>query len=233
MKKLLLHLTARHHKREELSALLCEKTESWTQGLAGDSVRATVLQAHVRDPMRRTGLGENARAFDASLEIQLEGGPEEQPFGELLKEMGSAAEPLAQRDLCAAQVGADHVFMPCAPTPVRYQYCMRRRHDYSDAGYLKRYAELHSRFGLETRGIEGYTQFHIDPSASEVACETAGFGISRVNSVSQLHMASLETFFAAGEHNAALGAPEDEDEFVDRANSVMWVSDEILRIGFD
>ena len=233
MRKLLLHFRARQHRRQELEAFLIDQVTRGPEELRGAAVRGTVLLAHEQDPMRSTGLQEPARAFDASAEFLLDAEDADDQFvGFLQRNFGTALEDLVHPDLCAAQLGQDHVFVGCDPTPVRYQYCMRRRHDFSDAEYLHRYASLHSRFGIETRGIEGYTQFHIDPDGTGRACEAAGFGVTRVNSVSQLHMASLEAFFAEGAHNAKLGATEDEDEFVDRANSVMWVSDEVFRAGF-
>ena len=108
---------------------------------------------------------------------------------------------------------------------------MRRRHDFSHAAYLERYAAVHSRFGLETRGIEGYAQFHIDAEATAAAAGAAGLPSSRASSVSELHLSSVEAFFAEGAHNAKLGATEDEDRFVDRAASVRWISDAVLRLG--
>ena len=102
---------------------------------------------------------------------------------------------------------------------------MHRRSDFTRAAYLARYGEIYSRFGIETRGIAGYSQFHIDPDASRRAVTGTGLGASEASSVSELHLPSLEEFFAATEWNRALGAQEDEDLFVDRAVSVMWRSD--------
>ena len=63
--------------------------------------------------------------------------------------------------------GEDVVFIePESSTGVRYQYLMRRNASYSHSAYLKRYREIHSKFGLRIPGIKGYVQFHVDPAAS-------------------------------------------------------------------
>jgi hypothetical protein len=106
---------------------------------------------------------------------------------------------------------------------------MRRRWDYTHEAYTKRYAEVHSDFGMRTRGVEGYVQFHLDPLASAEAANSAGFVACNFDSVSELHLRSLTKFLLATPYNATLGATKDEELFVDRASSIMFVSRVIAR----
>ena len=115
--------------------------------------------------------------------------------------------------------------MACGQTPIRYQYLMRRNASFSHQSYLKRYRDVHSRFGIETPGISGYTQFHVDPEASRRVAGSAGFGVWAVDSVSELHLESVETFLAEVSQSAiGAEAMADEEVFVDRANSYDFVS---------
>ena len=123
-----------------------------------------------------------------------------------------------------ALVGTDVDFVACEPQPIRFAYFMRRRHDFTHDQYLARYNDVHAQFGIDTPGIEGYTQFHVDLEASAAAAAVIGFGVCDIDSVSELHLTSLDTFFKA---LAAAGfgteATEDEERFVDRANSWDYV----------
>ncbi len=231
VRKLLAHFRARSGRASELAAALPELCWTVCAGLRAGEVRSTALVALADDPMRLSGDGRPTRAFDGSIELRLDAPDADAQLTSAVEGLGRRLEPWVHADLCAVQIGANRVFIDCEPAPVRYQYCMRRRHDFSPAAYLKRYEEVHSRFGFETRGIEGYTQFHIDPEATQRACLAAGFGVSGVSSVSELHLASVEAFLAQGPHNATIGAGEDEELFVDRPASVMWMSDEVFRIG--
>jgi len=229
--KLLVHLVARGGRRDALLQHLPALAEEWLAGASTAPGRTTVLAALVDDPMRATGLQQPTRAFDATLEWKRSSDDAQAGFCGAVRGLADSLDDLVQADLCAAQLGTDKVFIDSEPMPIRYQYCMRRRHDFTAAQYLERYESIHSRFGIETRGIEGYAQLHIDPDVSLRACSEAGFGYSRTNSVSELHMQSLEAFFAHAKHNAGIGATEDEDRFVDRANSLAWNSEAIARSG--
>lgn len=138
---------------------------------------------------------------------------------------------LVHVDLSGAFGGEDHVIIPCDPTPVRYQYLMRRKIHTTQAAYVDHYLHNHSRFGHRTAGIEGYVQFHIDPVASRALATAAGVGLWAADSVSELHAASLTTMtdgFAV-DPSLAGEAATDEERFVDRGNSVMFISDVIAR----
>ena len=103
---------------------------------------------------------------------------------------------------------------------MRYQYLMRRNASFDHDAYLERYREVHSRFGIETPGILGYVQFHVDPGASQRAAHRAGVGVWAADSVSELHLESHDAFI--GQVSKWPGGREaiaDEEVFVDRANS--------------
>jgi hypothetical protein len=230
MKKLLAHFIVHSKQHDVLQERLREIAREWHAALHGTGTRATVMIALDDDPMRGDGEHRPTRAFDASIELLADTPDAFKRFESITKGLGDRLEGLVQPDLSALQIGLHKVFIPCDPTPVRYQYCMRRRHDFTNADYLKRYEEIHSQFGFKTPGIEGYSQFHIDQTASQGACADAGFGVSRVDSVSELHLESLDKFLGTLADASDIGASEDEDRFVDRPNSVMWVSDEVFRL---
>lgn len=138
---------------------------------------------------------------------------------------------LVHVDLSGAFFGVDHVVIPCEPTPVRYQYLMRRKIGTTHDAYVDYYFHHHARFGPRTPGIEGYVQFHIDAAASQRCAAAAGVGLWAADSVSELHAADLGTMLAGfgADPNLAIEAGEDEERFVDRANSVMFISDVVHR----
>jgi hypothetical protein len=140
---------------------------------------------------------------------------------------GLAARLGAALDAAAstALVGEEHVLLGAARAPVRYQYVMRRRADFSHEAYLRRYLEGHARFGLRTPGILGYVQVHRAPGLSERAARAAGLGGHAADSVSELQLASLDGFLraiAGSSIGAEAGA--DEEQFVDRAHSFDFCS---------
>lgn len=168
----------------------------------------------------------NAGAHIASLDVRCDDSAAEasaiSSVSALVAELGDAIDAVGSVVL----VGHDVDFLPCGPQPIRYSYLMRRRHDFTHERYLTRYHDVHSRFGFATPGIEGYTQFHVDPAASAAAAATIGVGVSDFDSVSELHIASLDTFFAAlTAANLGPEATEDEEQFVDRPNSWDYLYD--------
>lgn len=228
MHKTLLHFIARN----DAKPLLLEKLIATADELGSldNKTRSTVLEAHSSDPMRGTGLMQRLpAAYDASLEVL---SANDADLADSLKEVltGNDLARHSHVDLCAALVGKNKAFVACDPMPIRYQYCMRRRADYTDEDYLAYYEQHHVKFGLQMPGIEGYSQFHIDPVASEALANALGYGVHGVSSVSELHIADLNVFFdAVAKGSDAGNAGEDEDKFVDRARSIMWLSDEVHR----
>jgi len=105
----------------------------------------------------------------------------------------------------------------------RYQYLMRRRAGFTHESYLDRYREIHSRFGFATPGISGYVQLHVDVPATRAASRAAGFAGWDVDSVSELHMESLERFLEEiASSTIGADAMADEEIFVDRPNSLAF-----------
>jgi hypothetical protein len=139
--------------------------------------------------------------------------------------LGARFGEAVHADLCTALVGNDHVLLAAERAPVRYQYLMRRREGFSHESYLRRYREIHSRFGCATPGIRGYVQLHVDPAATRSAARAAGFAGWEVDSVSELHMDSLERFLAEiARSTIGADATADEEVFVDRPRSLAFVS---------
>lgn len=228
--KALVFLAARSGQARALEDRLPEIGKQRCSALGASAKSATAMAAMVDDPLRFSSAG--VRAFEASLELRAEGENADAQVIEALRGLGAELRDLAFSDLSAALIGEDKAFLDNAPTPLRYQYLMRRRHDLSQVEYLKYYEEVHSQFGFETGGIEGYHQFHVDPVRSQRACEAAGFGTWEVSSVSELHIASMDDFLAAiGASDLGVRAAQDEERFVDRPNSVMFTSREIWREG--
>ena len=205
---------------EQIAARLLER-------LASPSKSATVMSSLDIDPFRSA-----AKIHGYEVTIELRANAEPASFAAALEGFADGLRASAHTDLSASTVlvGRDRVFTPSAPQPVRFQYLMRRRADYTHEAYAKRYAEVHSDFGIRTRGVEGYVQFHIDPVASEEAAKLAGFGACDFDSVSELHLKSLTSFLLATPYNATLGATKDEELFVDRTNSIMFVSRVVARL---
>ncbi|MGI9285326.1 MAG: EthD domain-containing protein [Pseudomonadales bacterium] len=234
MNKLLLHLVAKNCQKSALVTHLQELANELISTLDLADAKATVMLAHDDDPMRATG---DARplpvAFDASLEVKTSATDAFVRFEKAVKGLLNKLDVFIHADLSAIQAGVDIVFVAADPTAIRFQYCMRRRADFSNTDYLQRYEDIHSAFGLGTKGIEGYVQFHIDQAASKAIAQAAGFGVSQVDSVSELHIDTMEKFLEGISQGIEAGDPgEDEDKFVDRPHSVMWVSDEIYRLGY-
>ena len=81
----------------------------------------------------------------------------------------------------------------------------------------------HEALALRTRytGALGYVQLHVDPAASRRAAARAGLGVWGFDSVSELYLESQETFLRALAKSGFGKEPiEDEEVFVDRANSL-------------
>jgi hypothetical protein len=136
-------------------------------------------------------------------------------------DLGAQLEDVAHPDASSLLLGSDAVFIASERAPVRYQYLMRRNASFTHDAYLDYYRTKHSRFGLVTPGVLGYVQLHVDPSASRRAAARAGLGLFGFDSVSELHLASQETFLRALAESGFGKEPiADEEVFVDRASSL-------------
>jgi hypothetical protein len=224
--KLLLLLAARGGtSRDERLALLHEIAAELAPRLpaAGRRVRGFVRRPD--DPFARGG--PPMRGFDATLELRAAGGTP--VFAEAVRGLDARIGSRAFADLSAAVAGTDRVIVPpTGETPIRYQYVMRRRSDMSHAQYLDHYLRVHAEIGRHTPGIAGYVQFHAEPEASRQIARAAGFGLWDAASVSELHLASIETFLkAVAAWEGGQQAIADEENFIDRRNSVMFTSDAV------
>ncbi|HEX7096345.1 MAG TPA: EthD domain-containing protein, partial [Acidimicrobiales bacterium] len=154
------------------------------------------------------------RPFDATLDVR---GDDDALVLAALAGITDRLDDVVHGDLSCVLAGTDHVVIPCEPTPVRYQYVMRRKIGTTHEQYLDHYVHRHAQFGRITPGIAGYTQFHVDADVSRAAATAAGAGLWRADSVSELHLASVDTFLGAlAESNPGYDAGADEERFVDR-----------------
>ena len=220
--------------RDGCLKLLTEQVPQWTRELytqlEADN-KAAVAMLSLEKDMFRTSIAP-VRAYDATIELVIDSTSAE-PLMSLTEHwFNKVASPLVQTDLCAAVLGQDHIFVRADPSPIRFQYLMRRRHDFSHKDYSLRNRTGHSQFGKRMTCINSYVQFHCHPELSQQLAMGAGCGIWEIDSVAELHMDSVEDF-AQGSAKTTVGqeAIADEEQFVDRLNSVMFCSTEELRLG--
>lgn len=150
--------------------------------------------------------------------LEVDAGPVE-PLIEAARQLAT----LLDLDRSMAIVGSDRVFLepPDPPSPVRYQYLMHRREDFSHEGYLHRYETIHSSFGLRTPHLDGYVQLHVDLDASADLGAATGLRAVPCDSMSELHLRSVAYFLEGITAHPEVGqaAMEDEERFVDRPRS--------------
>jgi hypothetical protein len=216
--KALIHFAQRAGADADFAAAIRSVADELRAREAADGLEIVTLQRLADDPLGSQTpyhgtLDVSGQRADAAVLSDLLAG-----VGERLAEV---ADPASSTLL----IGEDVVFVGSRRAPIRYQYLMRRRSDFDHASYLKRYREIHSEFGVRTPGILGYAQLHVDLDASRAAAERAGIGVWQVDSVSQLHLESLATFFGAvAKSPVPAEARADEERFVDRAHSYDFVS---------
>lgn len=228
MNKALLHFVARSTRKNALCDSLCTLADTVA---SNNDLRVTVMSAHSEDSMCGSGdMQKLPYAFDASLELLANDDIKADLLRAVLSENLDTLSDDVHLDLSAAMLGDNKIFVESQPTPIRFQYCMRRRSDFSNARYRQYYEQEHAKFGIGMHGIQGYVQFHNDMDAGQSLAKACGFGVHSIDSVSELHIADMDTFFTGMAKGIDAGNPgEDEDLFVDRRRSVMWVSDEIYR----
>ena len=227
--KALIFLAVRNGRMTVVKEHLEDLTRQLFDRLPGDRKWASALVSKEDDPYRYSGAP--VRAYDATIELKQDSDTSAES---LIKAVGGLADRLdafIHTDLSALLIGIERVFVPSEPTPIRFQYLMRRRADFSHADYIKRYAGIHARIGMKLNVSKGYVQFHADPELSRKAAAGAGFGIWAIDSVAELHILSMDDFLKAASKEGSEEAGEDEEHFVDRPNSVMFISDEVLRLG--
>jgi len=214
--KTLIHMVPRSGAQEELAARIRDLASDLRERLTAATVN--VMLRLEDDPMgRRT-------PYHATLEIYGDTVDAKAVEG-VVAGLGERLNDLIHADLTTLLLGEDVVFMAADCAPIRYQYLMRRNSRFSHEAYLERYREIHAQFGLRTPGIVGYVQFHVDPEASRRLAGHAGLGVWGVDSVSELHLHSLETFLSAiAESTIGRESMADEEIFVDRACSYDFCS---------
>jgi len=185
----------------------------------GPDARVIVLTEIDDDPFPQAN--PRCRPFDVVLELQAAAPVGLDALLGSIDGIGPRLTEMVHLDLSGMLVGAPQSIIPCEPTALRYFYFMRRKAHTTRESYLDYYFHHHSRFGFATPNIAGYTQFHVDPHASSAAAARLGLGSTVVDSVSELHLTSLEEFFGGiGDGRLGADAGADEELFVDRANSV-------------
>lgn len=216
--KALVHLTRRAGAGGDFAAAIRSVADELRAREVADGLEIVTLQRLADDPLGKQ------TPYHGTLEVS---GPRADAavLSDLLAGVGERLAEVAEAASSTLLIGEEVVFVESRRAPIRYQYLMRRRSDFDHAAYLKRYREIHYEFGVRTPGIVGYAQLHVDLDASLAAAERAGLGVWQVDSVSQLHLESLATFFAeVAKSPVPEEARADEERFVDRANSYDFVS---------
>ena len=124
-----------------------------------------------------------------------------------------------------AACGYEKSFRGTKNTTMRCNYLMQRRATFSQADYLDYYTHHHFGFGIVTPNIDGYSQTYIDSIASEEINAQLGFNHCPFDSISTMYMNSLDDFLNS-DAIAIIGpgAIYDEEKFVDRDGSMMFMS---------
>lgn len=216
MPKALLHLIARDKAGAQLTARLADEVARLRAAESTGVDAVHFLAALENDPL-------GARSpYAATIEVR---GTSTNAIAQLLEGLGRELDDVLHTDLSTALIGEERIFLSGPRAPVRYQYLMRRNVQFDHAAYLQRYREIHSRFGVETPGILSYVQFYVDAQASRRLAASSGFAVWGVDSVSELHLSSVEEFLAeVAKSDAGTAATADERHFVDRKQSVYFCS---------
>ena len=195
---------------------------AWLRTRLGSAGVVALLVRIADDPF--VSANPSMRGFDATLDLR---SPSPERLIGTVEGLGERLVGIAHADLSAALLGTDQRIVPCPSDPVRYQYAMRRRADLTRAQYFAHYLQVHAEFGRRQPGVLGYTQFHIEDELSRRAARAAGVGVWAFDSISELHLDSLRSFtdaLARMSKEAIDGPLLDEENFVDRANSVSFVT---------
>jgi hypothetical protein len=212
--KALVLLTAKPSMRRRLIEESTRFGSTLLQRMESNSKCVNVIARLTRDPFALTS---KLRGHDVTIELRADA--DLPAFTDAIAAAGDHL-PSTSTDPVVL-IGRDLLFRPCGPQAVRFQYLMRRRQDLTVEDFARHYREVHSEFGYQTRGVQGYAQFHVDP----------GLGTSEFDGVSQLYMPGLTRFLLASPLNGAQGMIKDEKRFVDRDNSVMSASRVIATLG--
>jgi hypothetical protein len=214
-------VAARGGCREEVAARLETEGREAAARMQGAGTRVSVLAQIDDDPFPKAN--PLCRPYDAVLEVEAPSATGVDTLLDAVDGIGARLGDVVHADLSGVLVGAPQYIIPCEPTPVRYLYLMRRKAGTTRDRYIDYYFHHHSGFGFRTPGIVGYTQFHVDPTASSLACRRLNLGVCAADSVSELCMNSVQEFFGAlRDESLGREAGADEELFVDRVNSVSF-----------
>lgn len=123
-------------------------------------------------------------------------------------------------------------YIPGPPQPVCYHYLMIKREDFAISDYIDYYSNFHCRMGINTPGLGAYSQNYIDQAGSEQLAQRLGLNSKRITSISEMKIPDVMAFVSAPELMELAGpAGLDEGRFVDRKNSVSFMSEVIFRMG--
>ena len=154
------------------------------------------------------------------------------PLSTLHQELVAVMAGLPIKAESQAFVMLERKYIVCQPQQYYYHYLMLKRPEFSAADYRDYYSNFHANMGRHTVGIAGYSQNDIDPPASAELANLLGLSTRDVTSISELKMPDPEAFISNPETMAvAEPAAIDEERFLDRANSVSFTSQVILRLG--
>ena len=210
--KFLCHIAPIHGREKSLSECLASRIARWRED--HPDLQFERFERLPNDPFR------SEAPYRATLGIRGNAATPDR-LARLLDGFAAEIEDVARAELGTALVGTDIAFREPDPNcAVRLEYLMRRKDDSDHESYLRRYRDVHSRFGLATPGARGYVQFHVDPEASQAVARAAGLGVWDIDSVSELHLGSLDEFLEAiTQSSVGAEAIADEKLFVDRAHS--------------
>jgi hypothetical protein len=199
---------------------LTEVTEEVTleaQRLAtAQGVDATVLVAEDPDPVASIY---RMRGYDVVLALRAPPGAAASGMASAVGELASRVDSAIHRDLSAA-LGAEENRVVPAPSPgSRFMALMRRKAGTTHDEYVDYYRTKHARFGIECPGALGYHQNYVDPEVSRQVSEACGFGVFRVDSVTEIFVHSAQAFNEATVNNPIREeAGIDEARFIDRGS---------------
>lgn len=217
--KLLAHLVARPAAEAALAKALAEAAGALAARAPRGVASVCSMQRVEPDPFGP----ENA--YRGALEVRAREGAGADALVAAVQDLAERLGGALDAARSTALVGEERVFVAGPPTPVRYQYLMRRRPDWTPEAYLRYYREVHSGFGFRTPGIRGYVQVYVDPEASRLAAASSGLGVHDVDNVSELHLDSLQHFLdEIATSTIGADAMADEERFVDRPRSHAFCS---------
>ena len=180
-----------------------------------------------QDPFRSHRNKVPVAVCDLTLEIAADNSRSAPDWSSVCASLAGEIDGLVVKDSNIVLIGDKYDFYPEKTAgSLCLQYLMRRRQDWQRAAYLQYYIEDHSRFGMRSRGITGYQQFYVDCGLSQQVAQAAGFGQWNYDTVSELYIDEMAAFLAGIEEDPKIvaEAAADEELFVDRQRSTMFIS---------